>query len=71
MKHLGHWVKNALLPRLSPDTQFILDTGIYTKNRQFRLLWSEKLGKGNHLQLEWADPRDERAAVSGLSRFLL
>ena len=65
MAHLAHWEKSILSPRLSESTRAILDTGIYTTNRQFRVLWSEKFGKGNHLHPRLAEggARDERGVV--------
>ena len=62
MAHLAHCVQSILNPRLTESARANLDTGIYTTNRQFRVLWSEKFGKGNHLEPRLAEggARDER-----------
>lgn len=59
-KHVGMFVSNEILT--DEIMKCVVDPAVYTKNRNFRCLWSTKCGKGNPLKIQGVSLKDKNRA---------
>ncbi|OHT10575.1 hypothetical protein TRFO_20068 [Tritrichomonas foetus] len=67
-KHVGHFVKTEILT--VPEFQIVVDEAVYTKNRNFRCIWSTKVANGTKFPLVPKDKTNWHPSFSSYEYFL-
>lgn len=66
--HVGHFVQTEILT--NPEFAQIVDPAVYSKNRNFRLIWCTKLANGTKYPLVPKDKTNSKHDLSSLEYFL-